>query len=151
MTVYRHRQVGAIPIVILLLGVGAAAFGLGTMAQGTVRLVVGAVLVFLVAALVLFTSLVVDLDEERLWLGFGPGLVHRSFPLGSIRDAREVRNHWYHGWGIRLIPHGWVWLWNVSGLDAVELELRNGRRFRIGTDQPGELASAIRRMLPHNR
>ncbi|HSD26575.1 MAG TPA: hypothetical protein VLL75_04680, partial [Vicinamibacteria bacterium] len=34
-------------------------------------------------------------------------------------------------------------LWNVSGLDAVELALPEGKRFRIGTDEPGPLAGAI--------
>jgi hypothetical protein len=34
-------------------------------------------------------------------------------------------------------------LYNVSGTDAVEIELRSGRRFRIGTDEPKVLAQAI--------
>jgi hypothetical protein len=36
-------------------------------------------------------------------------------------------------------------LWNVSGFDAVELVLDDGRRFRIGTDEPLALAAAIGR------
>jgi hypothetical protein len=36
-------------------------------------------------------------------------------------------------------------MWNVWGLDAVELELDTGRRFRIGTDQPVELTDALNR------
>jgi hypothetical protein len=43
--------------------------------------------------------------------------------------------------GIRLSPGGV--LWNVSGLDAVELSLDGGRRFRVGTDEPRALAAAI--------
>ena len=31
----------------------------------------------------------------------------------------------------------------MAGLDAVELHLTNGRRLRIGTDQPDALAAAI--------
>jgi hypothetical protein len=53
-----------------------------------------------------------------------------------------VRNKWWYGWGIRLTPHGW--LFNVGGLDAVELELASGRKFRIGTDEPQGLLNAIR-------
>ena len=52
-----------------------------------------------------------------------------------------MRNLWYYGWGIRYTPHGW--LFNVSGLDAVELELKNGRTWRVGTDEPVELLAAI--------
>jgi hypothetical protein len=36
-------------------------------------------------------------------------------------------------------------MWNISGLDAVELDYLDGRKFRIGTDQPEELADAITR------
>ena len=38
---------------------------------------------------------------------------------------------------------GQYWLWNVSGLQAVELVLNNGKRFRIGTDEPENLVNAI--------
>jgi hypothetical protein len=52
-----------------------------------------------------------------------------------------VRNRWYYGWGIRITPRGW--LYNVSGLDAVELALKNGKCVRIGSDEPHALARAI--------
>ena len=35
------------------------------------------------------------------------------------------------------------WLYNVSGFDAVELELASGKLCRIGTDEPGRLLHAI--------
>jgi len=59
----------------------------------------------------------------------------------EIEDATPVRNHWFYGWGIRLTPHGW--LYNVSGLGAVEIVLSSGKHYRIGTDRPEELAQAI--------
>ena len=43
--------------------------------------------------------------------------------------------------GIRLTRHGWMW--NISGLDAVELEYKDGKKFRIGTNQPQKLCQAI--------
>ena len=73
-----------------------------------------------------------------------PGLIRKRFPIGDIHGARIVQNKWYYGWGIRLTPHGW--LFNVSGFDAVELELKNKRKFRIGTDDPQELLMAIQRV-----
>ena len=60
-----------------------------------------------------------------------------------MKGWRAVRNPWYTGWGIRLGP-GYV-LWNVSGRGAVELDLASGRRFRVGTDEPAALVSAIER------
>ena len=61
--------------------------------------------------------------------------------MSDIRDAKAVKNRWYYGWGIRLSPHGW--LFNVSGFDAVELEMANGVKYRIGTDEPDKLLAAI--------
>jgi len=53
-----------------------------------------------------------------------------------------VRNKWWYGLGIRLTPHGW--LYNVSGLDAIEIVRRSGKTFRVGTDEPKALAAALR-------
>ena len=61
--------------------------------------------------------------------------------MADIVDARRVRNSWWHGWGIRKVQRGWMY--NIAGYDAVELELRSGKVFRIGTDEPGALLAAI--------
>ena len=55
------------------------------------------------------------------------------------RDARP--QPWWYGWGIHLTPRGW--LYNVGGLDAVELALNNGRTLRIGSDEAAALARAL--------
>jgi len=38
-------------------------------------------------------------------------------------------------------------LYNVSGFDAVEIKLRTGKKFRIGTDVPQELEKAIEQAI----
>ena len=68
-----------------------------------------------------FHSLTVVVTAEEVRIRFGSGPIRKSFPVPAIRDSRPVRNHWYNGWGIRWIPGGW--LFNVSGLSAVELTL----------------------------
>ncbi len=93
------------------------------------------------ACLVLFHSLTVRVSRDQIALRFGIGLIRKRFAVADVENAAVVRNRWYYGWGIRLTPYGW--LYNVSGLDAVEIELRNGRKYRIGTDQPAALLSAI--------
>ncbi|MFQ5742420.1 MAG: hypothetical protein ACE5HV_02395 [Acidobacteriota bacterium] len=105
------------------------------------RPVAVAVLALLVLCMVLFRSLTVEVAEKVVELRFGPGLIRKSFRVASIRQASVVRNRWYYGWGIRWTPHGW--LFNISGLDAVQLKMVCGRRYRIGTDQPKELLAAI--------
>ena len=135
-TMYRHTQIGT----LIVWAVGAPivlALAIGTFVHPLVFLVSGV----LAAFLFLFHSLTVEVTQSLLVVRFGPGLIRRSFPVESVREARTVKNHWYYGWGIRLTPHGW--LFNVSGFDAVEIRLENGRHYRIGTDRPEELLAAI--------
>jgi hypothetical protein len=86
-------------------------------------------------------TLTVEVDGETIRLRFGVGVIRKRIGLAEVRAWQAVRNPWYCGWGIRLGPRGQ--LWNVSGFDAVELALPEGRRFRIGTDEPHALVSAI--------
>ena len=95
---------------------------------------------FLVVIL-LFHSLKVQIDDAAIHLAFGIGLVRRSIPLERIAVCALVRNRWFYGFGIRYVGTGWMW--NIAGLDAVELTYTDGKRFRIGTDEPRELAEAI--------
>ena len=137
---YRHTQVGWV-----ILGVAAAVLALvwarlPPEAAAAARFPLGLVVALLG---LVFSTLTVEVDEEAIRLRFGIGLVRKRVPLGEVKGWRAVRNPWYSGWGIRLAP-GYV-LWNVSGRDAVELALASGRRFRIGTNEPEELAGAIAR------
>jgi hypothetical protein len=99
-------------------------------------------LVLLILALALFHSLTTEVTNDSIVIWFGVGLIRRTIAIAQVKECVPVRNPWYIGWGIRLVP-GVGWLWNVSGFDSVELEYVNGKRFRIGTDEPEELAAAI--------
>jgi hypothetical protein len=107
----------------------------------SVKMIAISALAVLVFSMILFGSLTVTVTPETLKVWFGPGLIRKAFRLEDIRDSRVVRNPWYYGWGVRLTPHGW--LFNVSGFEAVELDLSSGGRFRIGTDEPGRLHEAV--------
>jgi hypothetical protein len=135
---YRHTQTGLVIVVTMGLAALAVIVAVATAALPPPFLALAGV--FLVC-LVLFGSLTVDVDDAAVSIRFGPGLIRRSFALAEIRAVTAVRNPWYYGWGIRLLPRGW--LYNVSGLDAVEIELADGRTHRIGTDEPEALAAAI--------
>lgn len=78
-------------------------------------------------------------------LAFGPGLIRKSFMVADIEHTVIVRTHWYNGWGIKLIRGGW--LYNVSGLDAVQISMRNGKIYQIGTDEPQQLLAAIKHAI----
>jgi len=137
---YRHTQVGWVMIVA-----AAAAVALGWGAVPPEAAVAVRVPLLLVAALLLFAfgTLTVEVSEDAIRLWFGVGLVRKRIALRDVRSWRESRNPWYTGWGIRLGPGGV--LWNVSGFDAVQLDLGDSKHFRIGTDEPAALVSAITR------
>jgi hypothetical protein len=135
---YKHTQFGTLPAllfasVIILLAVSGYFSGWHPVAAG--------VFLVLLISWVLFYSLNVEIRDHFLEIRFGIGMIRKKFELKSIQEAHIVRNHWYDGWGIRSIPNGW--LYNVSGLDAIEISMSSGKRYRIGTDQPNELAHAV--------
>ncbi len=128
---------GVLAVVMLALGEKEAAIVLGVI---TVM-----VAVILGIVVVLFHSLTVRISRSDIALSFGVGLIRKRFPIGDIRSVRIARNRWYNGWGIRKIRGGW--LYNVSGFDAIEIQLKNERKYRIGTDQPEKLLAAVESAL----
>ena len=88
-----------------------------------------------------FSRLRVVVDSTDVRIAFLFGWPRKAIPLADVVSAEPVRNKWWYGWGIRRTPQGWMW--NVHGLDAVELSLANGKTFRIGTDEPQDLVGAI--------
>jgi len=141
---YEKRQRGSLIVFVLSLLLVAGVFFLRD------ALVPGLTLAAVVALLLAsFGSLEVRVDEEAVKLRFGVGLIRRTIALDRIESAARVRNRWWYGWGIRLTPHGW--LWNVAGLDAVELRLTDGKLFRIGTGDPEGLEGALEARLARER
>ncbi len=89
----------------------------------------------------LFGRLTVEVNDKEIRLAFGVGWVRKRIPLDSVAAVATVRNRWWYGFGLRYTPRGW--LWNIQGLDAVELEYTSGSHFRIGTNDPESLQHAI--------
>jgi hypothetical protein len=135
---YRHTQPGTFTMfTCLVLGaVGAAmAFRAGEWPVSV------ALIVIMFGAAILFSSLTVEVSDSELRWYFGPGLWTYRLPLEAIQEVAVVRNHWWNGYGIRMAPG--FRLYNVSGLDAVELRVGTGDVRRIGTDDPQGLAQAL--------
>ena len=137
-TLYSHKQPGT----TMLWLVGGIVVGLlvvlGPVAAHPVLLVAFGVLV---AIAVVFSSLSVQITASSLLFWFGPGVLRKQVPLAEMAGVEVVRNPWYWGLGWRITPRGM--LYSVSGLDAVEITMRDGSRFRLGTDQPERLARAL--------
>jgi hypothetical protein len=89
----------------------------------------------------LFSSMTVSVAAGSVSIEMARGLVRRGWPLAAVQTARVVHTRWYNGWGI----HGWGhnWLYNVSGFGAVEMDLADGARVYVGSDEPERLLQAI--------
>ena len=143
MTRYEHTQIGHLIIWALLIGAALLSTGAAFESSphpGTALIVSIAFLVILA----LFYKLTITINAERLCACFGIGIIRKSVPLAEIAECEPIRIRWWFGWGIHLTPYGW--LYNVSGLDAVAITLRDGRKFALGTDDPQGLVAAI----PHS-
>lgn len=126
----------AIPLFIISSVVAAEAEG------DTMAVVIGVGASLLVIAIVAnFSRLRVTVSEEAVDLAFGLGWPSKRITITDVTGVEPVRNKWFWGWGVRRAPSGWMW--NVWGLDAVEVELRSGKSFRIGTDDQQGLYAAL--------
>ncbi len=92
-----------------------------------------------------FYRLAVSADAGGVTARLGVGLISRTVRLGDIASAEVVREPWYGGWGLRWTGNGWFW--TVGSLDAVALNLKDGREFLIGTDDPQALLAAVNARL----
>jgi hypothetical protein len=99
------------------------------------------VLIILGASLVLFYKIRITIQDDTLCASLGLGVIRKRVPVAEIGACEPIRIKWWYGWGIHLTPYGW--LYNVSGLNAVAITLRNGRKFALGTDDPHGLVEAL--------
>lgn len=146
---YKHTQIGYLMLVATLavLVFFVRAYSMASAeppsADSGTNLLVTSIMVFILFVLASFVSLQVRIDGKYLRIKFGYGIFQKKFSLHDIMSAKTVKNRWYYGWGIR----GWLWpkmwIYNVSGFDAVEIKLKNGKTYRIGTDEPKKLEQSI--------
>jgi len=140
--VYTHTQPGWVIIAGIFLGVMAM---MALNAYDFTILSLWPTLAILMAILALFATLTVTLDDSQALVVFGVGLKMPAIELANVAKAEIVKNSLTAGWGIRLLPGGIMY--NVSGLQAVQLAMKDGYIYRIGTDDPQGLLRAIEMRL----
>lgn len=138
---YHHTQfaplvIGAMIVFALICFAGARAVSVAL-----VRWSIAPVGLVLIACAVIFGALTIDVGQSEVTWHFGPGLWTYKLPRSEIRSVAIVRNSWKNGWGIRVGPR--FRLYNIQGLDAVELRLKDGTVNRLGTDEAPALAAAL--------
>ncbi len=135
---YMRKQTGHGMTLVVLGGLACIIY---LISQRGVQKVLVVYMILAAALALVFSSMTVTVAEGFVSLKFGLGLFRKRFKLSDIESCRSVRNPWYYGWGIRRIPGGWFF--GVSGQTALELTMRSGKRFRIGSADPEGLKAAI--------
>lgn len=139
---YEHRQtsyrMAALGAVLVAWVIGSAILFEGS--------VVFSIVIAVIVGVVMgaFTTLRTSVDRSTVRAAFAYGWPRRAIAVSDIEAHEPVRNKWYYGWGVRLVPGGV--LFSVWGLDAVAVTYRKGGRtksLRIGTDDVAGLDAAI--------
>lgn len=108
--------------------------------------IISFVLITLLICLLIFYKLTIIIDNTYLRFSLGIGLISKKYLISDIESCKSVSNNILYGVGIRKIPKGW--LYNVTGLKAVEIRFKNSKSIvRIGTDRPDEISEAISKMI----
>lgn len=146
---YKHTQMGylmlavTLGVLVLFAWVYITAANEPPSIDSGTNFAMTATMVVILFILSSFGSLQVTVNEKYLKIKFGYGIYRKKFLLQDILSAKTVRNYRYTGWGIRRRFWQKMWIYNVSGFDAVEIQLRNSKIYRIGTDEPEKLEQAI--------
>ncbi len=153
MTSYKHTQIGYLILVVTLIALMffvwfySTALAEPPSVDSGPNFAVSTIMVLIVFILASFATLSVSIDENYLRIKFGYGIFHKKFLLREMTSVKQVKNYWYYGWGVRLWLWPKMWIYNVSGFDAVEITMKNGEVYRIGTDAPQELETAIKQSI----
>lgn len=139
---YKHTQIGSVILVSFVVLFGFIYFMTKTAAPD-ISFAINSVSYVFLLLVALFCCLTVSVDEKYVKASFGIGLIRKKVLLSEIKSIEATRNKWYFGWGVRFLGKE-GWMYNVSGLDAVKFELKNGKKFRIGTDEPAKLVAALK-------
>lgn len=141
---YKHTQIGTLMITVLfaVMIYFIVLYMYADLPNSTIL-----IMIFVLILVASFSTLTVTIDEQKLHIKFGYGIFRKQFLLNEIKTVKTVKNRWYYGWGIRF----WFWprmiIYNISGFDAVELQMNNGKLYRIGTDDAKKLESSIQTFL----
>ena len=104
-----------------------------------------AVFVFALLGLFLMMRLKTEIDQSEIRVSFFP-FVKKSVKWREIKKAEVLNYGFVGGWGIRLsFKYGTVY--NIKGNMGLAIELRNGKRFVIGTQREKELGSIVEKAI----
>ena len=96
--------------------------------------------------LLTFYKLTITIDAQHVSFRLGIGWFGKSYRITDIKSCIPVTNSVLTGFGIRMLSNGW--LYNVSGLKAIELRFNNRNSIiRIGCDKPEEISKLVQSLI----
>ncbi|MDO6836432.1 hypothetical protein Q4596_12425 [Pseudoalteromonas carrageenovora] len=141
---YQHKQY-AVFIFFVLAWIGGFVALAWNLIGADAPLMIFASILVLVGFL--FHGLTIKVNDSAISWAFGPGVAGQSVELSEITEAKAVQNSYRHGIGMRITHDGWVY--SVSGFSAVQLTLKDGTMYRLGTnDQQGLLIALKQNDVP---
>ncbi|MEM6509465.1 MAG: hypothetical protein AAF644_08240 [Pseudomonadota bacterium] len=90
----------------------------------------------------LFFSLTIVIDEQKLRWDFGFGIISKDVELSQIVQTSVYKTKWYQGIGIRMLSDGW--LYNASVGQAVKITLTDGKNIYLGCKDADALQQALK-------
>ncbi len=90
--------------------------------------------------IVVFTSMTVIVKDREVEISMGMDLFRKKIPISEISSVEEVNIPW-HSVGFKKISGGW--LFSVAMSDGVDIGLKSGKRFIVGSNDSASLKAAI--------
>ena len=137
---YKHKQWGLVAIAVLPV-VAAIVLIMNDLGHTMPAAGLGVLFGVLTVSCFMFSSMTIEVNVSEINWYFGPGVFRKTLPLEEVGSCMKVKNPIWMGFGIHAFGTGWIY--NVSGLWGVEIELKGGSLIRLGTDEPNYLCQAI--------
>ena len=144
----KYTQFGTVSVVILLpLFLLFAVLTIKAALANTQELIVLSILALTFSlCLLTFYKLTITVDNTHVSFKLGIGLFSKSYKISDLSSCTPVTNSAFYGIGIRMLPGSW--LYNVSGLKAIELRFKHKASvIRIGTNKPDEISEFIQSLI----
>ena len=118
---------------------------LGDNPMSDISLLIFSIIMFSLVGLFLIMKLKTSIDKNGINMHFFP-FIKKSVDWQQIKNVKVVNYGFVGGWGIRLwTKYGTVY--NIRGNKGLEIVLKSGKKFLIGTQKETELSTIIEKMM----
>lgn len=112
-------------------------------------LILMSIFIYVILALFYLMRLKTEIDQHEIRINFFP-FAKKETKWKDVKSAKIVNYGFVGGWGIRLgTKFGTVY--NTKGHMGLAIELKNGRKFCIGTQKAAQLEKIVEKLLVTNK